>query len=241
MTAIVYAICSRTSGKIYVGKTVSMQRRLRGHLAAAAHGDDRHLYRSIRKYGWNDFVVVILSHTITEKLAFELEKMWIAYLDLQNPENGYNNTVGGEGATDLTGQIGAKISKALTGRKFTGDRLAKAQICAKKMADLARGMKKTGKQLEQVLAAQKKAASSRLGKPNPNQAKAAAAVRGKPNYGVSQALRGKPNPGQANRMREKWQNPAYRERTILYARNGSNLAGQLRHNKKLKAVRWEGT
>jgi hypothetical protein len=58
---------------------------------------------------------------VSEERAFELERMWIADLDLQNPENGYNETRGGDGVVDPTGEVGRKISKAMTGKKASDE------------------------------------------------------------------------------------------------------------------------
>jgi group I intron endonuclease len=164
IAAVVYALCSRINGKIYVGKTIQLEERLQQHQRDARIDLNRYLANAIRKYGWNDFIVVILAQGVTEKEAFQLEKEWIANLDSQNPENGYNLTEGGDGIIDPTGAIGRKRSKTMTGRKQVGERLKQTRIHVEKMSQLAytvtRGRKLTGRRLEQTQIAQTKAVES---------------------------------------------------------------------------------
>ena len=98
-SALVYAICSRTSGLVYVGKTINLQKRLREHRTGAFRGYRSYLANAIRKHGWGDFVVVVLSQDISETRAFALERLWITDLNLQDSTFGYNLTAGGEGTS----------------------------------------------------------------------------------------------------------------------------------------------
>ncbi len=91
----IYAICSRTTGKIYVGKTVYMCKRLNSHKS----GTRSYISRAIHKHGWDDFVLVILAK-VPDKAASQLEQEWIKRLGTIVPD-GYNLTEGGEGTVGL--------------------------------------------------------------------------------------------------------------------------------------------
>jgi hypothetical protein len=55
------------------------------------------LYRSIRKYGIENFIFEILEECNEEELN-DKEIYWIKYYDATNKEKGYNIKLGGEGA-----------------------------------------------------------------------------------------------------------------------------------------------
>ena len=79
---------------------------------------NKHLQRSWNKYGKDSFTFYILQRC-SEKQLDELEQYWISYYD--SYKHGYNRTIGGSGTIGIkvTDETKAKISKTLTGRKWT--------------------------------------------------------------------------------------------------------------------------
>ena len=93
---LIYKIQHKENKKIYIGQTsVSLKYRLQKHREAAKTGTS-HFYKAIRKYGWEAFEIQIVEDNISLELINEREKYWIAYYD--SYKNGYNSTIGGEGA-----------------------------------------------------------------------------------------------------------------------------------------------
>jgi hypothetical protein len=97
----VYSIkCKVEPFREYIGQTTydDFQVRLNGHIGEVNNGRKRHLYNSIRKYGWDNFIVKILHEfprtgDWKERLD-ELEIREIAERNTLAP-NGYNNETGG--------------------------------------------------------------------------------------------------------------------------------------------------
>jgi len=76
------------NGKRYIGKTVqNINKRWYQHCKNAEYGHDTYLYKSIRKYGKDSFVV--------EKLCDGLDEEEVVMIESYNPE--YNLTRGGTG------------------------------------------------------------------------------------------------------------------------------------------------
>lgn len=84
--------------KLYVGMTSKTpEERFRKHVNEAKRGVDTHLYRAMRKYGIENFVIVALDTAQTKSEAYTMETEWIE--NLGTYQNwGYNETPGGEGA-----------------------------------------------------------------------------------------------------------------------------------------------
>lgn len=88
----IYKITNNVNGNIYIGKTVkSITERFKKHIYNSRNGNT-YLYKSMRKYGIENFSVTLLEEIKEEKLLDEREKFWIKEL---NPQ--YNLTEGGTG------------------------------------------------------------------------------------------------------------------------------------------------
>jgi group I intron endonuclease len=84
--------------KGYVGVTGQKpEKRFREHKNAARGGNDRHLYRAMRKYGIENFNLIVLDVAKNYEEAYELEEEWIESLGTYR-DWGYNMTPGGDGA-----------------------------------------------------------------------------------------------------------------------------------------------
>lgn len=96
----IYVIKSSKSDWVYVGKTVNLRGRWKGHKSDARRDDPRHLYRAMRLHGIDTFEMTPIACTACSRIANEYEKLVIS----QFKEEGvrlYNHTAGGEGIVDL--------------------------------------------------------------------------------------------------------------------------------------------
>ena len=98
----IYKIENLINGKIYIGQSRNIEKRWTAHRTRPFNHNsnqyDHPLYRSIRKYGLENFSFVVLEQTSIENLD-DREKYWIEYYDSHNKENGYNLTDGGNSAS----------------------------------------------------------------------------------------------------------------------------------------------
>lgn len=94
MTASLYCVSHRTSGKLYVGITTqSVDKRWKAHCYNASRGVDTKFYAALRKYGPAAFDVVQLFAypCLADAAAAEIE----CIAQLQLIETGYNAALGG--------------------------------------------------------------------------------------------------------------------------------------------------
>lgn len=91
----VYAHKNKSNGKMYVGITcqslIDRWKNGKGYIKTS------HMGRAIEKYGWDGFDHFVIIEGLTVEQAKETEKVLISMLDLTNPQNGYNEAVGGGG------------------------------------------------------------------------------------------------------------------------------------------------
>lgn len=94
---VIYKITS-PSGKVYIGKTYDLRKRVNAHKCAAKSGKNLILHNSIRKYGWDAHKLEVIE-TVEESLLDEREMFWIKELKTYCYENnmGMNMTKGGDG------------------------------------------------------------------------------------------------------------------------------------------------
>lgn len=101
-TCGIYKITNLINNKCYIGQSVHIETRLRWHRTNYKNKNepsyDSHFYRSIRKYGLENFKFEIIEECDYEKLN-EREMYWIAYYDSYS--NGYNETLGGGGKVQV--------------------------------------------------------------------------------------------------------------------------------------------
>lgn len=96
---IIYKYTS-PSGKIYIGQTkYTVEHRIKQHINDANNGSTKLFHIAIRKYGIETFNYEILNEAFSIE---ELNKLEIYYIEKYNSYykngNGYNMTIGGEGA-----------------------------------------------------------------------------------------------------------------------------------------------
>lgn len=94
----IYAWVNETNGKMYIGQTVNFYKRIYDEMNGFRNNKHQNilkLFNAIRKYGMDNFRVVRLMECPKEYLN-RIEILLIDYYD--SKKNGYNCTVGGEGA-----------------------------------------------------------------------------------------------------------------------------------------------
>ena len=106
---IIYKITNLINQKIYIGLTTcTLKERWQNH-KGCVKSDPRHLYRSMRKYGIENFKIEIVEETDSlEKLA-QLENYYINLYNSRDPNVGYNLSAGGQ-----TNQLDANGRAQLT-------------------------------------------------------------------------------------------------------------------------------
>lgn len=127
----VYLITNRVNGKRYVGITCRGYReRFKEHIHEALNGSKTILHNAIRKYGINNFDLMLLESNVPDELIGGREQHYIAlYNTFYASGIGYNMTEGGGGMAGYkhTEDTKHKISESLQGHKFPESRNRKIQ------------------------------------------------------------------------------------------------------------------
>lgn len=99
----IYKIENLINGKSYIGQSIDIERRFRAHRTRPFNENDRaynsYFYRSIRKYGLDNFSFNILEECSVDELN-EKEKFYIEKYN--SYRNGYNQDEGGTDAQHFT-------------------------------------------------------------------------------------------------------------------------------------------
>ena len=127
----VYLITNRINGKRYVGVTCrGYIVRFQEHLHEAISGSTSILHSAIRKYGSENFDVILLETNIPDDLIEAKEQYYIKlYNTFYTSGIGYNMTIGGGGMCGYkhTEESKSKISKSLQGHVFPESRNQKVK------------------------------------------------------------------------------------------------------------------
>ena len=90
----IYKITNLINDKIYIGKSVNIQKRWNQHKNAK---DSSPIHLAIQKYGINNFVIDVLEECSKDELD-QKEKYWIQKYNSYFGD-GYNATIGGDGSS----------------------------------------------------------------------------------------------------------------------------------------------
>lgn len=95
MTGI-YIIRNLVDGKVYIGQSVDLVRRVQAHQVKLKKGKhpNTYLQHAVDKFGYENFEFDVLEECNAEELD-KREKYWIAYFDSMNRDKGYNRESGG--------------------------------------------------------------------------------------------------------------------------------------------------
>lgn len=97
----IYAIRCKNTGRVYVGRTSNLQRRLREHFTelrknrkdcrvGRCHREISLFQMDFNKYGEENFEVYILEEDVQPAFCKEREAFWIRQYKAADPEFGYN-------------------------------------------------------------------------------------------------------------------------------------------------------
>lgn len=96
MTCGIYAILNNNNGHIYIGQSVNIENRFRGHQSDLSRNihHNSHLQNSWNYYGGDNFSFLILERCDRQYLDMS-EIFWIEYTNSTNRKYGYNTEPGG--------------------------------------------------------------------------------------------------------------------------------------------------
>ena len=114
-----YKIMNKINKKNYIGITSNINRRIRQHRHEAKINKNP-LYQSIRKYGFDNFNIIIVDCKETWKDICVIEINTIKQLKAKNRQYGYNLSSGGEGAYGAVRSEKTKAKlRAITKKQMT--------------------------------------------------------------------------------------------------------------------------
>jgi group I intron endonuclease len=108
----IYKITSPT-GKIYIGKSINLDRRKKEYTYDSKHKAQHKLNNSIKKYGWENHLFEIIEICDEYNLNSK-EIYWISFYN--SVEEGLNLMYGGQGGRHSQ-EVKKKKSKSMTGKK----------------------------------------------------------------------------------------------------------------------------
>ncbi len=124
----VYCIYNKISGKVYVGSSIEVITRIGNHFWWLLNNKHKniHLQSAYNKYGKENFEYIILEETNVDNLLTR-EQYYIDLLNCCNREYGYN-ICEIAGKITFTPEVRAKISRAMTGKKLSLERIEKMRL-----------------------------------------------------------------------------------------------------------------
>ena len=141
----VYIHINKINSKKYIGITKqSVKRRWQSGYGYYNQNKTNYFWNAIHKYGWNNFDHIILEENLTHKETNEKERYYIAFYKSNNPNYGYNLTLGGDGflGQKRSEETKKKISKTVSeyflthegywkGKKIPAEAVAKQKMTKK--------------------------------------------------------------------------------------------------------------
>ena len=128
----IYCIVNIVNGKRYVGQSVDIELRKRGHFSHLKCGihDNSYLQASFNKHGIDSFEFRVLEEVPIDMLDIR-ERAWINYYQSNLRRFGYNIEDGGNPNKHLSIETRRKISLAHRGKVYSPERCLKMSIAQK--------------------------------------------------------------------------------------------------------------
>jgi hypothetical protein len=93
---VIYRITNLINGKIYIGLSTNLEKRLSSHRSSFLGTRDRYpIHLAMVKYGWDNFIIEVIDSAFSEEELDYLEKYWIKFYRTIQKKYGYNLTEGG--------------------------------------------------------------------------------------------------------------------------------------------------
>lgn len=86
----IYKATNKVNGKIYIGRTTNLDRRIEEHHSDARNGSKMKFHDAIREFGQGKFVWEVIETTNTKRKARSLENGYIVSLESYKEAKGYN-------------------------------------------------------------------------------------------------------------------------------------------------------
>lgn len=115
----IYKITCIVTGKIYIGQSVDCMKRAYAYSTMHRYEygkKQRHLYNSIKKYGWENHTFEIIHECAKEELNL-WERHFVKLLNSFGSELGMNLTDGGDAPTNVSEETKKRISESIKGEK----------------------------------------------------------------------------------------------------------------------------
>lgn len=171
ITGCIYKFENKIDGKVYIGKSINIEHRYKCHINCSK--PDSLLHKAFLKQGIDNFIFSIVEKNIYEnkkeanKYLDALEREYIAIYQSNDPERGYNQTLGGEGAS---GAIRSDYTKFLMSISKRGEKnpCKRAEV-RKKISETLKRKYKTGEIISHPMSqeARKKISENMKGEKNP--------------------------------------------------------------------------
>jgi group I intron endonuclease len=145
---IIYKVTNKINNKCYIGQTIDLKTRKQHHIKDSKRGSDYHFHRAMQKYGIDNFEWTVICECKTKEELNEKEMFYIKEFKSNEPEYGYNMTLGGDGASPneelrrrlsisgknkiFTEEHKKNISISKTGSKHSEETKKKQSLSAKK-------------------------------------------------------------------------------------------------------------
>ena len=169
----VYKITCINNDKVYIGKAVDIDKRLRDHRNSKKDGQGNGLFQNaILKHGWDSFIVEILEviqefdKSKDNQTLLEREAYYIELFDTTNRDKGYNRC---KFSNDNTGIIFSKEVREKMSRSKLGKKLSQEHIEKIREANIGRTLSEEHK--EKLRKPKSEEAKEKLRKPKSEEAK----------------------------------------------------------------------
>lgn len=121
----IYIINCKANNKVYIGQSIDIKNRLRGHKYALRKGihQNAHLQNAFNQYGESEFLFEVLCEMPKEEYTKErlnvLEILYISFYQSNDREKGFNIESGGNGNGRASEETRKKLRIAHTGKRFS--------------------------------------------------------------------------------------------------------------------------
>ena len=163
---MIYLITNLINGKWYVGQTIRpLEHRWERHLHVGKRDVKYHLYKSIKKYGVENFKIQKIEECDTVEELDCLEKYYIEILHSNDEQFGYNKTIGGAGTHGhkCTEAQKQQLSEQMKGNKIWVGR-KHSEESKKKISASRQGKSNNQLGLKRSEASKQKMRDAKLGK-----------------------------------------------------------------------------